>query len=146
MKGFSVFLFLLFMSCDSQLISKKNPVNFEDIYHHHLTLTPEKYLIIDTQPKMKQVYATISKEYGGQRKPPIPQISDEATFLIFKPNLKNSNDVEIVSILVQGQTLEINVKPFNNPDFEKESRFAPNILLKLNQKLNIKNVIINAQN
>ncbi len=146
MKGLSIFLLLLFMSCDSQLVSKKIQVDFEEIYHHHVTLTAEKHLLIDSQPKMKQVYATINKEYGGQRMPPIPQVTEDNTFLIFKPDLKNSNDVEIESIQFQNQTLFINVKPFSNPDFENKSRFSPNILIKLTQKLNIKDVIIKNQN
>jgi hypothetical protein len=146
MKFFSFVMIVVFISCASQNNSEKNKIEFEDIYHHYFNLTAEKsFFRINSQEKMKEVYAKIYKHYGGKRSAPIPFLNEDFTYLIIKPVLKNSNDVEIVNVESTGQTLHITVKPFQNPEVEKEGRFSPNILLKLSQKVSFNQVLINNQ-
>lgn len=146
MRGLSIFLFILFFSCEAQTISKKMNIDFEDIYHHNFTIVPQKSLIIDSQVKMKEIYKTIYHHYGGKRSAPIPMISVNEMYLIVKPPLKSTNDVEITKVEFLNQNLYLTVKPFQNSEIQKDNRTAPNVLLKLNQKLLIKKVIINNQN
>ena len=146
MKCFSFLVFLFFISCDSQSPAKKVKVEFEDIYHHYFTLTPSNFMIINSQEKMKEVYAAIYKNYGGKRSAPIPSVTADEKYVVIKPTLKNSNDVEIENVEVLNKTLYITVKPFQNPDVAKSSRLSPNILMKIYIKSNLKKVIINTQN
>lgn len=133
------------MSCDSQTKSKKTEVQFEDIYHHYFNLTLEKFLILDSQQKIEKVYAEISDHYGGKRRPPIPQVTAEEKYIIFKPVLKNTNDVEILKVEVENGTLFIETKSFFNPESSENSRTVPNILIKIYTNQNIKKVITNTQ-
>ena len=146
MKYFSFFALLLLMSCNSPTKSQKVNIVFEDIYHHYFTLTPEKFVIIDSQEKIEKIYAAIGHFYGGKRRPPIPQVTAEEKYILFKPTLKNTNDVEIMQVEVVNQTLYIKTKPSVNPDRDKSSRFSPNILLKIYTTQNLKKIITNTQN
>ena len=146
MKCFSFLVFLFFISCDSQSPSKKLKVEFEDVYHHYFTLAPSNFMIIDSQEKMKKVYAAIYKNYGGKRSAPIPSVTAGEKYVIIKPALKNSNDVEIEDVEVLNKTLYITVKPFQNPEVRKTSRLSPNVLMKIYTKSTINKVIINTQN
>lgn len=143
MNYFTILALLLFMSCDSQINSKKIEVQFEDIYHHHFNLTSEKFMILDSQEKVKKLYTDIGNHYGGKRKPPIPQVTLEEKYVVFKPILKTTNDVEILKVKTDKNTLYIETKPFYNPDVPKNNRNSPNILIKIYTKQNINNVIIN---
>jgi len=145
MKYFSVFVLILLISCSFQTKSQKVNVGFEDIYHHYFTLTPEKYVIIDSQEKMNEISSSIRKNYRGNRSPPIPQVTAEEKYIVFKPVLKNTNDVEIDKVEVLNQTLYIKTKPAENPDRSRSSRFSPNILIKIYTAQILKKVIINTQ-
>ena len=146
MKYFSFLVFLFFVSCNSQTGSEKTTVEFEDVYHHYFTLTPQNYELIDSQGKMDQVSAAIRNHYSGQRSAPIPTIIPGVKYLIIKPILKNSNDVEILSVERFNTTLHIKAKPFHNPELNEQSRLSPNILLKLYTESNLNKIIINYQN
>ena len=142
----SLFLILCFISCGSQSASSKTNVQFEDIYHHYFNLTSEKFLILDSQVKLNEVYTAIAQHYGGKRRPPIPQVNVEEQYVIVKPTLNSTNDVEITKVELQNQTLYIDAKPFYNGDQAKNSRVVPNILLKIYTKQDLKRIIVNNQN
>ncbi|KUJ50780.1 hypothetical protein [Chryseobacterium sp. JAH] len=140
-----VYLFL-FLNCQSQsadhnTFSQKAEIQFEDNYHYPYSLTEKNFLVIDTQDKMDQIYSTIHKKNGGRRLAPIPAITDEDTFIIIKPALRNSNDVSVEKMTIDNGTLYIKVKAFNNPNFSQTSRTSPNILLKILKKISVKKVV-----
>lgn len=147
MKTYLYFLFLLFINCQSQnanklSMSQKTEIEFEDNYHYPYSLTENNFLIIDTQDKMDNIYSIIHKKNGGKRLAPIPTVSDEDTFVIIKPLLKNSNDVSVEKVIFDNETLYIKIKEFNNPSIDVKNRQSPNILLKLLEKISAKKVII----
>ena len=146
MKCFSFLVVLFFISCTSQTGSQKSTVEFEDVYHHYFTLTPKEYELINSQEKMDQVSAAIRKHYGGKRSAPIPAIFSGENYLIIKPILKNSNDVQILSVERFNTTLHIKVKPFYNPERDDQSRLSPNILLKIYTESNVNKIVINYPN
>lgn len=143
MRFFPLMLLFFLTSCMPQNKAQKMPIQFEDIYHHNLTLSPQSFLIIDTQEKMNTVYALIHKNYGGGRMAPIPTVSEDETYLIFKPKLKNTNDVDIQEIDLEDDILYITVKPVENPQIDKSIRTSPNVLVKLLQKVSFKKIVIN---
>lgn len=133
--------------CGPQVVnSAKVPIEFEDVNHYLYELIPEKFQVIDTQKKMDAVYSVIHKKSGGTRLAPIPTISTEESYLIFKPLLKKTNDVEITEIYTEKDTLFITLKEFNNPQVEKSSRISPNILVKILKKVSAKKLVINYPN
>lgn len=140
------FFLFLFLSCRSQVginhAMHQKPISFEDKNHYPFTLTSEDFLIIRTQQKMDEVFSIIHKKNIGNRFSPIPAIVENEMYLIIKPPLKNSNDILIDSVSFYKNTLYVNVKEFQNPDFGKTNRISPNILLKLNEKLDIKKVTV----
>jgi len=146
MRRLVYFFLFLFLSCQSQVgvnnAMRQKQISFEDKNHYPFTLTPKNFLIIDSQEKMGEVFRIIHRKNSGNRFSPIPAIVENETYLICKPQLKNSNDVSIDSIVLQNNKLYIKVSEFQNPDFSKTSRISPNILLKLNGKLNVKDVVI----
>lgn len=135
MKPFTLILFLFFMSCLSQNKSEKMSLEFEDVYHHQFNLISEKFLIIDSQQEMNAIYQAIRKNYGGERSAPIPHVNESESYVIFKPLLKNSNDVIIKSVGLQSNTLEVEVQDFDNQQISKTIKNAPNILIKILKKL-----------
>ena len=140
------FFLLLFLNCQSQTFSKhsmsqKSEIQFEDYYHYSYSLTEKKFLVIDTQDKMDKVYSIIHKKNGGQRLAPIPTVTDEDTFIVIKPVLKNSNDVLVEKMILDKETLYVKVKAFNNPNFSQTSRISPNIILIILKKLSVKKII-----
>lgn len=146
MKTYLYFLFLLFINCQSQnanklSMSQKTEIEFEDNYHYPYSLTENNFLIIDTQDKMDNIYSIIHKKNGGKRLAPIPTVTDEDTFVIIKPLLKNANDVSVEKITFNNETLYIKIKEFNNPSIDVKNRQSPNILLKLLKKISAKKVI-----
>lgn len=143
MNYLSILAFFLFFSCDSQTGSKRVEVQFEDIYHHNFNLTSEKFLILDSQEKVDKLYEEIGNHYGGKRRPPIPQVTLEEKFVLFKPILKNTNDVQIVKVELENTDLIITTKPFYDPENPENNRVAPFILLKIYTRQNIKKVITN---
>jgi hypothetical protein len=120
---------------------QKSEIQFEDNYHYSYSLTENKFLVIDTQDKMDKVYSIIHKKNGGQRLAPIPTVTDEETFIIIKPILKNSNDVSIEKVTFNNETLFIKIKEFSNPAVDSKNRQSPNIILKLLKKIPAKKII-----
>lgn len=146
MKTYLYFLFLLFINCQSQnanklSMSQKTEIEFEDNYHYPYSLTENNFHIIDTQDKMDNIYSIIHKKNGGKRLAPIPTVTDEETFIIIKPLLKNANDVSVAKVTFDNETLYIKIKEFNNPSIDVKNRQSPNILLKLLKKISAKKVI-----
>lgn len=146
MKTYLYFLFLLFINCQSQnanklSMSQKTEIEFEDNYHYPYSLTENNFLIINTQDKMDNIYSIIHKKNGGKRLAPIPTVTDEDTFVIIKPLLKNANDVSVEKVTFDNETLYIKIKEFNNPSIDVKNRQSPNILLKLLKKISAKKII-----
>lgn len=139
-------LLFLFINCQSQnannsSMSQKTEIEFEDNYHYPYSLTENKFLIINTQDKMDKVYSIIHKKNGGKRLAPIPTVTDEETFIIIKPLLKNSNDVSVEKVFFSNETIYIKIKEFNNPSIDVKNRQSLNILLKLLKKISAKKII-----
>lgn len=140
--GLYFFLFL-FLNCQSQTgsinpVSKGKQVTFEDKNHYPFSLTAKDFLIIDSQEKMDEVFRIIHQHTEGNRFSPIPAVVENETYIIVKPALKNTNDVSVESVTLNKDILYIQLKAFENPDFKKESRFSPNILLKLTGRVAFK--------
>lgn len=142
----SIFLFLM-VGCNSQSAnSSSGTIDFEEVSHFNYNLTSDNYLILDTQDKLDAVYKIIHSKTQGNRLAPIPTINESETYLVFKPVLKNTNDVEIKEIALKNNILYINVDDFINPQIEKSSRVTPNVLVKVLKKITPKKIIINYQN
>ncbi len=147
MRLFLYFFLFLFLNCQSQ-IAGSNPVPggkqiaYEDKNHYPFSLTSKDFLIIDSQEKMDEVFRIIHQHTNGKRFSPIPAVMENETYLVIKPNLKNSNDISVESVVLNKDILFVQVKAFENPDFRKESRFSPNILLKLKGKVSFKKITI----
>lgn len=144
-----LYLFLfLFLNCQSRIagsnpVPKGKQIPFEDKNHHPFSLTSKDFFMIDSNEKMKEVFRTIHQHTQGKRFSPIPLVRENETYLIIKPVLKNTNDVSVESIILDKDILYIKVKAFENPDFRPESRFSPNILLKLTGRIIFKKITIN---
>lgn len=144
MKYLFTLLVLALFACEPQKSSSlKTPVEFEEVNHFPYELTAGKFLVIDTQQKMDAVYAVIHKNSVGNRLAPIPSLNNEELYIVFKPELKNTNDVEIKNISVGNDTLFINVQGVDNPQIESSSRIRPNILVKLLRKIPLNHIDIN---
>ncbi|KAA0130532.1 hypothetical protein FY557_02065 [Chryseobacterium sp. SN22] len=91
---------------------------------------------------MDEVFRIIHQHTQGKRFSPIPAMVENATYVIIKPVLKNTNDVSVESIILDKDILYIKVKAFENPDFRPESRLSPNILLKLTGRVTFKKVTV----
>lgn len=146
MRPFLYLFFFLFLSCRShagvETAMQQQHISFEDKNHYQFTIISQDFLIINDQDKMDEVFRIIHQKNSGNRFSPIPAIVENETYLIIKPPLKNSNDVLIDSVSFHENILYIKVKEFENPDFDKANRISPNILLKLNEKLEIKKVFV----
>ncbi len=147
MRLYLYFFLFLFLNCKSQ-IAGNNPLTegkqipFEDKNHYLFSLTSKDFLIINSQEKMDKVFRSIHQYTNGRRFSPIPAVMEDETYVILKPRLKNTNDVSVESVILYKNTLHVRVKAFENPDFHKENRFSPNILLKLTGRISFKNVTI----
>ncbi|WP_294219844.1 hypothetical protein [uncultured Chryseobacterium sp.] len=117
-------------------------IAYEDKNHYPFSLTSKDFLIIDSQEKMDEVFRIIHQHTNGKRFSPIPAVMENETYLVIKPDLKNSNDISVESVVLNKDILFVQVKAFENPDFRKESRFSPNILLKLKGKVSFKKITI----
>ncbi|HAO08501.1 MAG TPA: hypothetical protein DCQ50_16315 [Chryseobacterium sp.] len=147
MRLYLFFFLFLFLTCQSQIASNKvmsprKEIQFEDKNHYPFTLIRKDFLLINSQQKMDEIFTIIHRKNVGNRFSPIPSITEDETYIIVKPSLKNSNDVSIEAITFDKNTLYIKVKEFNNPDFNEKSRIPPDILLKLNENLSVKKVNI----
>lgn len=127
----------------SAVSATKEILSFEEVNHYPYSLTSKNYLWIDDQEKMDGIFSIIHKQSGGLRLAPIPTIMDDSSYLIFKPTLKNANDIEITEIYLQNNILNINVKPLENPDLRAGSRISPNVLVKILKKITDKKITIN---
>lgn len=138
------FLFFLLLGCDLQsgTISSKK-IDFEEVSHFSYQLTARNYLILDTQAKIDSVYKIIHSKTEGNRLAPIPTILPDETYIVFKPVLKNSNDIEIRNIILENNILYINVHEFNNPQVPRTNRGVPNVLVKLLKEINPNKININ---
>lgn len=140
------FFLFLFLSCRSQVglgnAMHQRQISFEDKNHYPFTVTSGNFLIIDNQETMDEVFRIIHQKNTGNRFSPIPAVVENETYIIIKPSLKQSNDVSVDSLSFYKNTLYVNVKEFQNPESTLSSRISPNILLKLNEKLDIQKVII----
>lgn len=147
MKIYLYFFLFLFLNCQSQIVSRnavsqKDIIQFEDKNHYPFTLTQKEFLIINSQEIMDEVFSLIHQRNVGNRFSPIPAIVENESYLIVKSKLKNTNDISIDTISLVKNILYIKVSEFNNPDFNKESRISPNILLKLSGNIRFKKIII----
>ena len=127
----------------SAVSATKEILSFEEVNHYPYSLTSKNYLWINDQEKMDEIFSIIHKQSGGLRLAPIPTIMDDSSYLIFKPTLKNSNDIEITEIYLQNNILNINLKPLENPDLRAGSRISPNVLVKILKKITDKKITIN---
>lgn len=145
--------FLLFFSCNIQpgnplqgtesSQSKQVNIPFEEITQFPYQITAERFLILDSQQKIDDVYASINAKNKGSRMAPIPTYTGEETYLVIKPVLKTTNSVSVDHIFQKGDTLYVAVKPVNDPQQSASSRVAPNVIIKLEQKISAQKVIIN---
>lgn len=147
MRLYLFFFLFLFLTCQSQIASNKvmsprKEIQFEDKNHYPFTLIRKDFLLIDSQQKMDEIFKIIHQKNKGNRFSPIPALTENETYIVVKPRLKNSNDVSVDAITFDKNTLYIKVKEFNNPDFNEKSRIPPDILLKLNENLSVKKVTI----
>lgn len=127
----------------SAVSATKEILSFEEVNHYPYSLTSKNYLWINDQEKMDEIFSIIHKQSGGLRLAPIPTVMDNSSYLIFKPTLKTSNDIEITEIYLQNNILNINVKPLENPDLRAGSRISPNVLVKILKKITDKKITIN---
>ncbi len=127
----------------SAVSATKEILSFEEVNHYPYSLTSKNYLWINDQEKMDEIFSIIHKQSGGLRLAPIPTIMDDSSYLIFKPTLKTSNDIEITEIYLQNNILNINVKPLENPDLRAGSRISPDVLVKILKKITDKKITIN---
>lgn len=147
MRLYLYFFPFLFLNCQSQ-IAGNNPasegkqISFEDKNHYLFSLTSKDFLVVDSQEKMDEVFRIIHQHTQGKRFSPIPAMVENATYVIIKPVLKNTNDVSVESIILDKDILYIKVKAFENLDFRPESRLSPNILLKLTGRVTFKKVTV----
>ncbi|MDQ1097502.1 MULTISPECIES: hypothetical protein [Chryseobacterium] len=143
MKIYLFFLGFLFLQCQSQNGRKSavhtQNITFEDRTHYSFSVTRD-FLIIDSQEKMDGIFTLIHQKSTGNRLAPIPAVIPGETYVIVKPELKDSNDVHIEAISLNGNTLVLKIKPFDNPDFDPRSRANPSILLKLNGDIRFENI------
>ena len=147
MRLYLYFFLFLFLNCQSQIVSNNvvsqgKEIQFEDKHHYPFALTQTDFLLINSQQSMDEVFNLIHQKNIGNRFSPIPTIVENETYIIIKPQLKNSNDVSINSISLIKNILYIKVSEFDNPDFKKTNRASPNILLKLNENITFKKIII----
>ncbi len=146
MKGLLCFFLLMLLNCQSQVAGSRmmpagEKIQFEDKYHYPFTLTSKDFLIISSQEIMDEVFDLIHQHNTGNRFSPVPAVTENETYVIIKPELKNTDDVSIDAISLDHNTLYIKISEFDNPDFKNASRVSPNILLKLSGRVNFKNVI-----
>ena len=127
----------------SAVSATREILSFEEVNHYPYSLTSKNYLWINDQEKMDEIFSIIHKQSGGLRLAPIPTIMDDSSYLIFKPTLKTSNDIEITEIYLHNNILNINVKPLENPDLRAGSRISPNVLVKILKKITDKKININ---
>lgn len=143
MNYFLSFLLILFLNCDSQSIkAPSDDIDFEEVHHFSYQLISQNSLLLDNQDKIESVYKVIHSKTEGNRLAPIPTLMPNETYLVFRPILKNSNDVEIKSVLMKNNALYIKVAEFNNPEMEKQSRHSPSILIKISKKIKPTKIII----
>lgn len=143
MNYFLSFLLILFLNCDSQSIkAPSDDIPFEEVHHFSYQLISQNSQLLDNQDKIESVYKVIHSKTEGNRLAPIPTLMPNETYLVFRPILKNSNDVEIKSVLMKNNALHIKVAEFNNPEMEKQSRHSPSILIKISKKIKPTNIII----
>ena len=146
MKYLVTIMFVSLFGCISHVSnSGKTPIPFEDNNHFPYNLTSGKFLVLENQQQMDDVFMVIHQKSGGKRMAPIPTIIKGETYLIFKPVLKNTNDVEIKEISTENNILHITLKEFNNPQIDKANRTTPNILVKLLKTVTITDVVLDYQ-
>lgn len=144
MKYIFTLVMISIIGCASQVLnSTKTPIPFEDVYHYPYRLISKNFEIIDTQEKMDEVFSVIHENSESNRLAPIPIIKETESYLIFKPVLKNTNDVEVEQMHLHNDILYITIKEFENPQLAKRNRMSPDILVKLLKKVSIKTIIIN---
>ena len=147
MRLYLYYFLFLFLNCQSQIagnngVPEGKAIPFEDKYHYPFPLTPKDFIVIDSQEKMDGVFNIVHQHTDGNRFSPIPAVTENETYLIIKPRLKNSNDITVESVILDKDILYVTVLPFDNPDFDKKSRFSPNVLLKLTGHVLFKKVTI----
>lgn len=142
---FSIFLFLM-IGCEAQSVNKSSAkMEFEEVSHFPYALTSAPYLILDTQDKIDSVYKIIHSNAAGKRLAPIPTIQEDETYVVLKPVLKNSNDIQIKEISLLNNNLYVDVDAYNDPQIKITSRVSPNVLVKVLKKISPKKIIINYQ-
>jgi len=138
-----ILMTMICMNCESQKTTLSGmEIPFEDLQHYPYALTSEKFLVIDNQDKMDEVYKIIYQKNPGDRYPPIPTVNEDEIYVVLKPVLKDANDVQIKKVMLQNKELNVVVEPYNNPQESAEQRMSPNILLKLLKKTEINRVNI----
>ena len=145
-----IFSLIFFVGCSSQSMntsdhSKESKINvpFEEMNHFPYDLVTEKYVIVNTQEKMDKIFKTIYKNGSGGRTAPIPTVVEGESYLIFKPVLKTSNEVQVSEIYLNNNILYVELLPLNDPQLENSSREAPTVLVKLLKRVNAEKVILN---
>ncbi len=150
MKILAFLLLILFSNCSSQKASVTSctsgkEIAFEEIYAYPYSLTTKEFLVIDTQQKMDDVFKIIHQRSPKGRMAPIRSVYEKAdeTYLIYKPVVKTTNSVQIQKMCFNKGTLTIDVAPYNDPQFNKNTRTQPNVMVKILEKLDIKKININ---
>lgn len=147
MKYLIALLIISLSGCAAQILNTpKTSIEFEDINHYPYDLISGKSRIIQTQEEMDNIFSVIHQKSGGVRLAPIPTVNDKESYLIFRPELKSTNDVEVSNIYVENNTLFVKVKNLNNPQRAKTDRSSPSILLKLLSKVSAQKITVQSLN
>lgn len=140
------FLIPILYNCQFQMSNgahiNQREIQFEDKNHYPFSLTKEAFLVIDSQQKMDDVYKIIHQHSIGNRLSPIPIVSDNDIYIVIHPKVTNDNDISIDSIRLQKNILYVYIKEFDNPNISHLTKDSTHVLIKLNEKITFKNIII----
>lgn len=148
MKFFLGYLLLMIVSCSSQFAESSGQkegqeLMFEDRHHYRFSLTDKPFLVIGSQQKMDDVFRLIHSRNSSSKMSPIPTVLENETYLIIKPVLKSTNDIEIQKLEMKNSILYIDVKPFDDPQIQRGLRQTPNVLIRVFERISVKDIKIN---
>ena len=128
-------LTVLALQCTPQnkvVTSGSDAIAFEVIHQSKLEMLGDNTSrILNSQQEIDYLYQFLNASPKGYGQIPIPAYDADETLITINATPKTKNDIKVISIVKNGDKLNIIAEDVENPQLKPESRWKSAIIIKL---------------
>lgn len=140
---FAFLSFVVMLNCSSQHQQENQmPLEFEIVHQSKFDVLEDyAFVLLKNQEEIDNIYKYLSASPKGLRQIPIPSYDENETLIAVSATPKSKNDIDIKSVNLIGDKINIEIIDVDNPQLGTSGRLKSLVIIKLLN--NYKNKSIN---